>query len=197
MGPTLSMKASLSLLVSVFGFSFGSGTVWAEDPSAPPAEAQKGRALSPALSEALSAKLPHYAPPPSEPAKTETDDADRPRNTIIRLPRFVVQGDRLPVFTEKSISTKQGLAELASRRYLSEFDRGVLNKYTLPLFGTSAGERATARYYEEERLQQQAEANEHLYVLKQADPEDAQNWQDDVNRTFLRSSDMTPTSFSR
>lgn len=165
--------------------------------TAPATPAPKARTLSPALSQALSASMPRYNPPQAKPAKPATDDdddSDKPRNGIVRLPRYVIESNRSPVFEEKDIYTKKGLAELASKRYLTEFDRGVLNRYTIPLFGQSAEQRAMTQYYEDERIRKQHEAKDTVAVLQQVDPEAAKSLDNDVNRTFLREDSTTPSS---
>ena len=41
-------------------------------------------------------------------------DIDKPRNGIIRLPNYTVQEKKPPVFRERDIYTREGLADLAS-----------------------------------------------------------------------------------
>ena len=77
---------------------------------------------------------------------------DKPQNEIIRLPKYVVRAAKPPIFREQDIHTAQGLADLAVKRYLSEFDYGVLNRFTLPLVGISPETRALQRYAEDQRL---------------------------------------------
>ena len=172
--------------------------------------------MSSALSAALTAELPKYQPPPKlkpktlKPVQADEEDpgleeadadgsselaADQPKNKIIRLPKYVVEGDRPPVFRESDIYTKKGLAMLAMDRYLSSFDRNVLNRFTIPFFGISAADRATQMYYEDQRLKDMAdvktqaanaaaagESAESKYLLKES------------NRTFIRSGGMDWTS---
>jgi hypothetical protein len=101
------------------------------------------------LSAMLSATRPQYAPPPPAAPKPEEEmadarDIDKPKNRIIRLPKYVVRAEKPPIFREKDIYTSDGIARLALLRY------GGLN--ILP--GTSALNAgvATEMYREDERL---------------------------------------------
>jgi hypothetical protein len=160
-------------------------------PSAPAAtvEPARERALSPAMSAALAERMPRYnpPPPPREPTAEEIAAA-QPKNQIIRLPQVVVEGERPPVFTDRDIHTKQGMAAMAVNRYLSELDRGVLNRYTLPLFGQSQEQRALAAYAEEERLRNMNTAADRAQAIEAAEGEDAARaFRDTANSTFIRS----------
>lgn len=160
-------------------------------PSAPASSAEpvRERALSPAMSAALAERMPRYnpPPPPREPTPEEIAAA-QPKNQIIRLPQMVVEGQRPPVFTDRDIHTKQGMAAMAVNRYLSELDRGVLNRYTLPLFGQSQEQRALAAYAEEERLRNMNAAADRAEAIEAAEGEDAARaFRDTANSTFIRS----------
>jgi hypothetical protein len=162
---------------------------------------------------AITASLPRYAPPPKQAPKkpaadVETEDeaepegtplsSDQPRNKIIRLPRYIVEGDRPPVFRERDIYTKQALAAIAMRRYLSGLDRSVLNRYTLPLFGTSQEKRAMAMYEEDARLQNIADLkNASTNASKAGDKAESDYLLRETNATFLRSGGMDWNSWSK
>ena len=123
------------------------------------------RSAAPDTAAIISAGLPKYAPPkPEPPPKPESElpdlrDIDKPKNEIIRLPKYVVRAAKPPIFREQDIYTAQGLADLAVKRYLSDFDRGVLNRLTVPLFGVTPEERALAQYQEDLRLKNIADLN--------------------------------------
>jgi hypothetical protein len=122
-------------------------------PTAPP-KPKKDRPVSTGLAATLAASMPKYNPPPKPVPEDEDVDlreVDKPRNGIIRLPKYTVQEKKPPVFRERDIFTTGGLAELARNRYLTATDR-ILNRVTLPLFGTSQEARAMAMYAEDERL---------------------------------------------
>jgi hypothetical protein len=166
--------------------------------AAPQPAASRRRAVSPGLASALAAAMPKYSPPVEPPPKTaEEEAADKPRNQIIRLPTVVVEGDRPPVFTERQLYTRTELARLAARRYLSELDRGVLNRFTLPVVGQSAEQRGMTQYEEEERQRNIASANQAVYLLKQSDPAAASALQRDAADAYIRPSEFTRISTER
>jgi len=162
---------------------------------------------------AITSGLPRYAPPPKPAPKKPAADVegedeaepedrplapDQPRNKIIRLPRYIVEGDRPPVFRERDIYTKQALAAIAMRRYLSRLDRSFLSRYTLPLFGLSPEARAMAMYEEDARLQnisdlKNAAANARLA----GDKAESDYLLRETNATFLRSGGMDWNSWSK
>lgn len=160
------------------------------------AEAARTRPVSAAVAANLARAMPKYNPPapPPPPKADEELEADQPRNQIIRLPKVVVEGQRPPVFTERQIYTKQGLEALAVSRYLSELDRGVLNRFRLPFVGQSSEERAMAMYREEERLRNIEQARQSIYVLKQVDPEAAQQLKKETDSAYIRKTEFLPTS---
>jgi hypothetical protein len=116
-------------------------------------------------------------------------DIDKPKNTIIRLPKVIVQEPRPPVFTERSIHTEKGLTDIAMRRYISDVDR-ALNRFTLPLFGTSAEARAMAMYAEDERLRNMSELEGTATAASQADAAAGTYIRRESEKTFMRSSDF-------
>jgi hypothetical protein len=158
----------------------------------------------------ITAGLPRYAPPPKQAPKkpaadVETEDEtgpdgvppspDQPKNKIIRLPRYIVEGDRPPVFRERDIYTKQALAAIAMRRYLSTFDRSFLNRFDI--FGSKEG-RAMAMYYEDARLQDIADLkNAAGNAAKAGDKAESDYLLRETNATFLRSGGMDWNSWSK
>lgn len=160
------------------------------------------RAISSELAAQLSASMPKYQPPPpTPPPKAEEDlpdlrEIDKPKNTIVRLPKVVVQGQRPPVFTERNINTKQGLAQIAMRRYLSETDR-VLNSFTIPLFsplstagGTSNENRALGMYAEDERLKNMADIADNTNMVMKSGPAAGAQVKSAAQNTFMRWTDF-------
>jgi hypothetical protein len=174
-------------------------------PAAPPPAAKSGstereaprraRAISPEVAAQLAASAPKYTPAPPEPEpkpeETMVDmrEVDKPRNGIIRLPKYIVQEPQPPVFTERSVNTKKGLTAIAMGRYMSEADR-ALNRFTLPLFGTSRESRALAMYAEDERLKNMAELNENARGAAQADPAQGTYILREAQKTYLRTRDF-------
>lgn len=180
--------------------------------------------VSSGISSAITAGLPKYqAPKPPEPAAAEPQPAvtrhrdpgmeeieesseealpeatpiaaDQPKNKIIRLPKYVVEADRPPIFKEREILTKQALAELAVRRYLSRFDSKVLNRFTLPIIGISPEQRALAMYAEDVRLENISELKDAAATARRVGDKSGSDYiLKETNRTFLRSGGMDWTS---
>lgn len=98
----------------------------------------RSRAMSPETAAHLAERLPKFTPPPSAPpSKPPTDSSspifvdsskaaasspdlreiDKPRNTIIRLPNYVVQEEKPSAFKERNLLTPKGKLALAYKRY--------------------------------------------------------------------------------
>jgi hypothetical protein len=156
---------------------------------------QRSRAISPAVAAQLSANTPKYTPPPPKAApKPEEElpdmrEIDKPKNTIIRLPKYIVQEPTPPVLSERAVHTRQGLADLAIRRYISDADR-ALNRFTLPLFGTSVEERALMMYAEEERLRNMADLADNAAMVSTTDRAAGMYVKREAEKTYLRSSEF-------
>lgn len=167
----------------------------AAEPAQAPAPRKRTRAISPELAAQLAASVPKYQPPPPKPPpkpeeeQVDMREIDKPKNTIIRLPKYVVQEPKSPVFSERAISTQKGLAAIAMRRYISEADR-ALNRYTLPLFGISAEARALAMYAEDERLQNMTDLNDAARNASKSDAAAGTYIRREAEKTYLRSSDF-------
>jgi hypothetical protein len=162
-----------------------------EDAPAP----SRPRAISGSVAAQLAASMPKYTPPPAQPEpKTEEEpidlrEIDRPKNSIIRLPKYIVQEAKPPVFTERVIHTQKGLADLAVRRYLSEADR-ALNRFTIPLFGSSSEARALAMYAEDERLQNMNDLADDAELVSASDKAAGLYVKREADKTFMRTGDF-------
>ena len=177
-----------------------------EKPPATAPAASRDRAISPGVAAALSASMPKYTPPPPKPPPVAEEDLpdlreiDKPKNTIVRLPKYVVREAKPPIFRERDLNTKQGLAQIAMRRYFTEADR-ALNRFTIPVFhplsllgGTSNEDRALAMYAEDERLKNMAELADQTNMVMKADPSAGAKFKSQTQNTFLRWSDMGRSS---
>lgn len=166
----------------------------------PPPAPKRNRAISGDVAAMLASSLPKYTPPPPPPpplteaelAKKAEEDAadlretDKPKNAIVRLEKFVVQEQRPVIFSERQIHTKKGLAALAMRRYISDADR-ALNRWTLPLFGSSSEARALAMYADDERLKNMADLSDNVNMVMKSDPTTGGAAKDAAQKTFMRS----------
>ena len=64
--------------------------------------------------------MPKYSPPkPPPPPQPVVDlrDIDKPKNTIKRLPKYVVHARTPPVFREQDVNTPAGLAAIGLKKY--------------------------------------------------------------------------------
>jgi hypothetical protein len=155
---------------------------------------KRTRAISSEVAAALAAAAPKYSPPPPKPEpKPEEEqpdmrDIDKPKNGIVRLPKYIVQEPKPAVFSERAIHTQKGLTDIAMRRYISDADR-ALNRFTLPLFGTSAESRALAMYAEDERLKNMSDLDDAANNASKSDAAAGAYIKKEAQKTFLRSSD--------
>lgn len=116
-------------------------------------------------------------------------EIDRPKNTIVRLPQYIVREPKPVVLSERAVHTEQGLADIAVRRYISDVDR-ALNRFTLPLFGSSYQARALAMYAEDERLENMSELNDNARAASQSDPAAGAYIRREAQETFMRTPDF-------
>jgi hypothetical protein len=162
---------------------------------APEAKPRRARAISSDVAAQLSAAAPKFTPaapkPPPTPEEEQPDarDVDKPKNGIIRLPKYIVTQPRPPVLSERAVNTKEGLADLAMKRYLTEGYR-ALNSFTLPFFGTSPENRAMTMYEEDERLKNMASLSEDARLVGSTDRKQGQYVKRQVNETFARPGDF-------
>jgi hypothetical protein len=162
----------------------------------PVVPARRSRAISSDVASQLSTSFPKFTPPPPAPPKpdpvpaqpeeeVDARDIDKPRNGIIRLPKYIVREPPPPIFKEREVNTKKGLEAIAMKRYLTETDR-VLNRLTLPLFGSSAEARAMAMYAEDERLKNMSDMREQTRMMMLTDPAAAKTIKQQADSTFNR-----------
>ncbi len=116
-------------------------------------------------------------------------EIDKPQNTIVRLPDYIVQEKKPAVFSERTISTEKGLTDIAVRRYISDLDQ-ALNRFTLPLFGSSYKARAVMMYEEDERLRNMADLNGAAEGASKSDPAAGAYIRRETQETFMRTSDF-------
>ena len=116
-------------------------------------------------------------------------EVDKPKNNIIRLPKFVVREPKPAVFTERDVHTKEGLQKLAVKRYSTEGDK-TLNSFTLPLFGMSAEARAMAQYEADERLKNMADLKDNARETSRVNKTESSYLKKETDQTFLRSSEF-------
>lgn len=166
-----------------------------DEPTGSSGTTKRARAISPEVSAALAAASPKYTPPPPKPEpKPEAEevdlrDVDKPKNQIIRLPKYIVQEQKPVVLTERAISTRKGLEDIAVRRYISEVDR-ALNRFHIPFLTASMQQRALAMYAEDERLKNMTDLRDAAADAAKLDPSAGTYIMRESRQTFMRSSDF-------
>ncbi len=110
---------------------------------------RKSRALTNAVSSGITFQPP---PPPKTEEQLRAEEAaaerDRPKNGIVRLPKYIVEGQRPPVFVERDFNRTKALAALALTRNEGLNIGGPIANLNAPV--------ALQAYQEELRLQQMA-----------------------------------------
>ena len=158
---------ALSLLLS----ALGAGVPAVSAQSAAPADQTsvrseqrpKPRPVSPATAALLAATMPKYDPPKPEPPpkpeevkEVDLRDVDKPKNGIIRLPKYVVHGEKPPIFREEDLYTKRGLTDLAMSRHPG-LGLGLLGMFNGPI--------ALEMYREDARLESMADLAETAHAM--------------------------------
>ena len=103
------------------------------------------------------------------PTGAELQPANAPNPDVIELPKMKVQQKKRPRLTPEVMLTTKAFNEGLANDKLSSFDRNVLNRYTLPLFGTSAADRAREEY---ERAKKDQLTTDVLHLAKVAEVTD-------------------------
>jgi hypothetical protein len=101
-----------------------STVILAAKPSPPPVPTplvdpnDTGRTVSSKIAADLASGMPKFgAPTPTPTPVIDTSDLDRPRNSIPRLPKYVVRESRPPVFRNRDLFTSQGLIDLSFKNH--------------------------------------------------------------------------------
>jgi hypothetical protein len=156
-------------------------------PDPVPAKPKHARVLSNEVAASLATWMPKYNPPKPVEPKAEEDaadlrDTDRPKNAIIRLPKYVVTEPKPPVFRDHDLHTKEEMADLALRRHrgLALGNLGGLNQ---PV--------ALMMYQEQERLDNIADLKDDAKTAKRSgDSAGADYISREAARTYYRPSDF-------
>jgi len=163
--------------------------------SAGPAPQAKKRVISNDLSKSLSEGIKYNPPPAPKPEEEQVDmrEVDKPRNQIIRLPKYVVEAQRPPVFNDRNLYSKEMLRRLAYQRYTSAFSRNFLNRYHV--LGNGDVAYAMMQYEADERKQNMAEMEDKVSMYRTSgDDSEASKQKNDNQNTFMRRTEYGTTS---
>ena len=170
------MAQFLGLMLSAF-----SVTALAEDKPVPQAAATVPPAVSP-LVEPKKAETVAITPPATPPAAqvpftplANSKVDDKPADPdVMELPKMVVKQKPRPRLTPEIMVTKKAFGEDLAKQKFSALDQ-ALNKFTLPLFGTSLAERALEDYEREKKEQLNADVQNMAKALDTVDPNEAKS----------------------
>lgn len=159
---------------------------------------KKQHAVSDDISKSVSSAFKYNPPPPPKPEEELVDmrEIDKPHNQIIRLPKYIVEAKKPPIFNERNLYSKEMLRRLAYQRYMSSFSRNVLNKYHV--FGQRDIAYAMMQYEAEERQRNLVEMDSTVSMLRTSgDDTEAAKTKDDTQNTYMRRSDLGTSSYNR
>jgi hypothetical protein len=194
---------STCLCASLLAFTLFSTTLPAQETQPSSVEVSTGgagvaskkkHAVSTDVSKSVTSAFQYNPPPPPKPEAEQVDlrEIDKPRNEIIRLPKYMVEAKRPPVFNDRNLYSQEMLRRLAYKRYASAFSRDVLNRYQI--FGKGDEAYAMMQYEAEERRQNMAEMADKVSMYRiSGDKEEANQLKQDAQNTFMRRTDFGPT----
>jgi hypothetical protein len=176
------------------------GTPVAEPAKSAPAEnrilptrPKRERVMSDEVAATLATGMPKYNPPkPVEPKpedeQTDLRETDKPRNGIIRLPKYVVKEPKPPVFREHDLHTGSEMTDIGLRRYIG-LNIGNLGGLNRPV--------SLLMYQEKERLDNMADLKEDAKNAKRSGDSAASDYiMRESNRANYRPSDFSWNSDS-
>jgi hypothetical protein len=145
------------------------------------------RSVSPGIAAALADGMPKFSPPTPTPvpvAETQEErDADKPRNSIPRLPAYVVRESRPPMFRTRDLLTPSGLVAFSLKNHPGlKFGN---------IFGLN-DEVARSMYYDDERLTNMADMADTAHAMALGgDRAEAQYILQATQDTYMRTPDTT------
>ena len=157
---------------------------------------KRQRAISGEASAALSAGYSYQPQKPvevSEDEEIDQRDVDKPRNQIIRLPKYMVEAQRPPVFRERDFySNSAELRQLMLNKY---FGQGLLNQKQL---GKTGAMYAAQSFWDDQRLKGMMEMNQQASIYRVAGDDDrAKEAAEDAQSTYLRVNDAQSAELSK
>lgn len=153
----------------------------------PPSAPIAPRAISPATALKLTVSIPKFVAAPTRDEKTAASpsapatEETKPRNTIIRLPDYVVRDAKVPAIKEREVLSPRGRLELARKLH-----PGIR---VGNLFGLNDGV-ALAMLAEQERLDRQREFTDLADLMRYSDPAAHAKVKREVEQAFMREADF-------
>lgn len=150
-------------------------------PATPAPRPKRDRPISDNLAASLAASMPKYNPPPKPKPEDEDVDlreVDKPKNSIIRLPKYTVREQKPPVFRERDIYSSQSQTDLALRRYAG-LQFGPFSNLNRPV--------GLAMYQEQQRLNDMAELKDTARTVGTGDKAEGAYIKRLSDETFMRS----------
>ena len=176
-----------------------SATAPAADPTAPAApaaetatppaeEARPAPKPRPRLSANITNQIAGALPAWKQPPPGARPKAPPPPNApdVVRMAPVIVDAYRIPSAAEKEWMTTRARDFALMTRYLSSFDRNLLNRFTIPIIGISNEARARMMYEEDKRLEDLKWINDQIDQLKAVDPKAAKDLEQIRDTTFTR-----------
>lgn len=189
------MSPSRAPLALMLLLAASTGAPGADEPAAAAtsdASAKQRHSLSSDTAAKLAALAPKFTPPPETPAEPRpparvpaetktTDDSDKPRNQIIRLPSYLVQDYRISNYKERYILTPQAKIDLQFKK--------LPGLHIGNLFGLNQGI-AAFMLWEEERLERMREMQDLAGLMSYGPPDEFKKVKREVQKAFIREPDF-------
>jgi hypothetical protein len=141
----------------------------------PPTEPVKAEPAVPAVATPPTAVIP-FSPLASGKVDDPPADPD-----VLELPKMVVKQKPRPRLTPEIMVVKQAFGEELARQKFSQLDQ-LLNKFTLPLFGSSLAERALDEHEREKKQEMKLDVLNMVQALETADPTEAKSLKEAATR---------------
>ena len=148
---------------------------------------ERPREISPTVAARLASAAPKYeaapAPAPSSEPLPDLREIDKPRNTIVRLPPYLVPERKAPpVLKEKEVLTPKARLDLALRKFPG------LRLGSFWIFSNDGV--ALALLEQEERLEKKREFEDLASLMRFTDPAAQAKVKQEVDRAFTRQADF-------
>ncbi len=176
----------LALLASTTAVRAEEATPPSAADASPPTPQQRVADKLPAFSEEAHAKAVA-----EEQARTAAKAAAAEDPEIVVLPDMTVQEKAIQRMTEESLYRKGAYDKELVKRELSEFDRGFLNRYSIPFLGVSNEARAREAYLARKNAERQDRFSRLNHMTAVLDPAEAREFREVLRDAQLDNSNTT------